>query len=156
MKVRNIKGIALAAVAALTLAACTSPPRYRPTAVLLRGGPMPRLVSTRASTLRTVADYRDGWLHVSKAAKAKSASAEIRARRRTDELAAKGRVVDYRRILAEIRDRDARDSGRTVAPLKPAADAHLLDTTDKDIEAAFRAAVDIIERARAERERPGA
>jgi cytidylate kinase len=38
-----------------------------------------------------------------------------------------------------------------VAPLKLAADAHLLDTTDKDIEAAFRAAVDIVERAKAER-----
>jgi len=81
-----------------------------------------------------------------------TASAEVRARRRTDELRAKGRQIDCNRILAEIRERDARDSGRAAAPLKPAADAHLLDTTDKDIEAAFRAAVDIIERARAERE----
>jgi cytidylate kinase len=84
-----------------------------------------------------------------------SASAEVRARRRTDELRAKGRDVDYNRILAEIRARDARDSGRTAAPLKPAVDAHLLDTTDKDIEAAFRAAVEIIERAKPERERRG-
>jgi CMP/dCMP kinase len=81
-----------------------------------------------------------------------TASPEVRARRRTDELTAKGRDVAYERILAEIRARDARDSGRPIAPLKPARDAHLLDTTDKDIEAAFRAAVDIIERARAERE----
>jgi len=81
-----------------------------------------------------------------------TASPEVRARRRTDELRAKGRDVAYERILAEIRERDARDSGRAVAPLKPARDAHLLDTTDKDIEAAFRAAVDIIERAKAERE----
>jgi CMP/dCMP kinase len=81
-----------------------------------------------------------------------TASPEVRARRRTDELRAKGRDVAYERILAEIRERDARDSGRAVAPLKPAKDAHLLDTTDKDIEAAFRAAVDIIERAKAERE----
>lgn len=79
-----------------------------------------------------------------------TASAEVRARRRTDELQAKGRTIDYERILGEIRERDARDSGRAVAPLKPAADAYLLDTTDKDIETAFRAAVDIIERAKAE------
>lgn len=84
-----------------------------------------------------------------------TASAEVRARRRTDELRAKGRDVDYSRILAEIRARDARDSGRATAPLKPAVDAHLLDTTDKDIEAAFRAAVEIIERAKPERERRG-
>lgn len=79
-----------------------------------------------------------------------TASAEVRARRRTDELRAKGRTIDYEQILAEIRERDARDSGRAVAPLRPAADAYLLDTTDKDIETAFRAAVDIIERAKAE------
>jgi cytidylate kinase len=81
-----------------------------------------------------------------------TASPEVRARRRTDELRAKGRDIAYERILAEITERDARDSGRAVAPLKPAADAYLLDTTDKDIEAAFRAAVDIVERARAGRE----
>jgi CMP/dCMP kinase len=81
-----------------------------------------------------------------------TASPEVRARRRTDELRAKGRDIAYEQILAEIRERDARDSGRAAAPLRSAADAHLLDTTDKDIEAAFRAAVDIIERARAERE----
>ncbi len=80
-----------------------------------------------------------------------TASPEVRARRRTDELNAKGRAVDYERILVEIRERDARDSGRTAAPLRKAADAHLLDTSDKAIETAFRAAVDIVERARAER-----
>ncbi len=78
-----------------------------------------------------------------------TASPEVRARRRTDELLAKGRAVDYRRILAEIRGRDARDSGRAAAPLKAADDAYLLDTSDKDIETAFRAAVDIVDRARA-------
>ena len=71
----------------------------------------------------------------------------MRARRRTDELSAKGRAVDFERILAEIRGRDARDSGRAAAPLKAAEDAYLLDTTDKDIETAFRAAVDIVDRA---------
>jgi len=81
-----------------------------------------------------------------------TASPEVRARRRTDELVAKGRAIEFERILAEIRARDARDAGRAVAPLAQAADAHLLDTTDMDIETAFRAAVDIVERARAGRE----
>jgi len=101
-----------------------------------------------------VLDGRDIGTAVCPAADVKlfvTASPEVRARRRTNELLAKGRAVEYERILGEIRERDARDSGRAAAPLKMAADAHLLDTTDKDIEAAFRAAVDIIERARARR-----
>jgi cytidylate kinase len=101
-----------------------------------------------------ILDGRDIGTAVCPAADVKlfvTASPEVRARRRTAELAAKGRAVDYDRILGEIRERDARDSGRAAAPLKMAADAHLLDTTDKDIEAAFRAAVDIIERAKAGR-----
>jgi len=81
-----------------------------------------------------------------------TATPEVRARRRTNELLAKGRTVAYATILAEIEERDERDAGRAAAPLARAADAHLLDTTDMDIETAFRAAVDIVERARAERE----
>lgn len=81
-----------------------------------------------------------------------TASAEVRARRRTDELNAKGRTVSYEIILDEIRGRDARDTGRSTAPLAKAVDAYLLDTSDMDIETAFRAAVDIVERARAGRE----
>lgn len=77
-----------------------------------------------------------------------TASPEVRARRRTEELNAKGRAVDYSRILAEIKGRDARDSGRAAAPLMAAKDAYLLDTSDKDIETAFRAAVDIVDQAR--------
>jgi cytidylate kinase len=80
-----------------------------------------------------------------------TAAADVRARRRTDELLAKGRAVEFDRILNEIVERDARDAGRAAAPLARAADAHLLDTTGMDIETAFRAAVDIVERARAER-----
>ncbi|WP_181707968.1 (d)CMP kinase [Chthonobacter rhizosphaerae] len=74
-----------------------------------------------------------------------TASAEVRARRRTDELAAKGRAPDFERILAEIRERDARDSNRAVAPLKPADDAVILDTSDLDRDAAFAAALAVIE-----------
>lgn len=76
-----------------------------------------------------------------------TASPEVRARRRTDELSAKGRDVSYATILAEVRERDARDAGRATAPLKPAADAHLLDTSEMDIEGAFRAACGLIDRA---------
>jgi cytidylate kinase len=59
-------------------------------------------------------------------------------------LAARDGGITYQQVLDDIRRRDARDSSRAVAPLKPADDAHLLDTTELDIEAAFRAAVDLI------------
>ena len=75
-----------------------------------------------------------------------TASPEERARRRHEELRAGGSDVNYGEVLAEINARDERDSARAVAPLRPADDAHLLDTSDLDIEAAFRAAVAIIER----------
>lgn len=77
-----------------------------------------------------------------------TASAEVRARRRTDELAAKGRAVDYERILAEVRDRDLRDSSRAVAPLRPADDAVVIDTSGLDRDGAFHAAVEAVERKR--------
>jgi len=73
-----------------------------------------------------------------------TASAQVRARRRTDELNAKGREVVYDTILAEILDRDARDAGRTTAPLKPAEDAVILDTSGLDREGAFQRAVEIV------------
>ncbi len=75
-----------------------------------------------------------------------TASAQVRARRRTDELLAKGRDVDFAQILAEVRERDERDSGRAAAPLKAAPDAHLLDTSELGIEAAFQAALSVIDR----------
>jgi CMP/dCMP kinase len=77
------------------------------------------------------------------------AAPEVRARRRATELRSKGVTVDEAKILDEIRRRDERDRTRSVAPLKPAADAHLLDTTYLDIDAAVRAAIDIVEAARA-------
>ena len=76
-----------------------------------------------------------------------------RARRRAAELAAAGHAVSEADILADILRRDERDTHRSVAPLKAAADAHLLDTTHLDIDAAFRAAVDIVEAVRAGRKR---
>ena len=73
-----------------------------------------------------------------------TASPEVRARRRTDELATKGRAVDYARILEETRERDERDSNRAVAPLKPADDAVVLDTSRLDRNAALSAALAIV------------
>ncbi|MBN9027801.1 MAG: 3-keto-5-aminohexanoate cleavage protein [Rhizobiales bacterium] len=61
------------------------------------------------------------------------------------ELNAKGRNVPYERILAEILERDERDSHRSAAPLRQADDAVRLDTTALDAEAAFAAAVAIVE-----------
>jgi len=80
-----------------------------------------------------------------------TATAQERARRRTLELEAAGRKVSEAEILADILRRDERDTKRAVAPLKAAPDAHLLDTTHLDIDAAFRAAVAIVEAVRAGR-----
>ena len=77
------------------------------------------------------------------------AAPEVRAQRRVAALKADGVTVDEATILADILRRDERDKSRAVAPLKPAADAHLLDTTHLDIDAAVRAAIDIVEAARA-------
>jgi cytidylate kinase len=77
-----------------------------------------------------------------------TADAQARAARRAEELAERGQKPDVSAILADLRRRDERDSKRPVAPLARAPDAHLLDTTEMDIETAFRAAVDIIDRAR--------
>ena len=75
-----------------------------------------------------------------------TASPEIRAHRRAKEFAAQGQTVDEATVLADILRRDQRDTSRKIAPLKPAADAHLLDTSNMDIDAAFRAAVELVER----------
>ncbi|WP_119165273.1 (d)CMP kinase [Algihabitans albus] len=72
------------------------------------------------------------------------ASPEVRAERRHRELIDRGEPSIYPQVLAEIRERDARDSVRSTAPLKPADDAVLLDTSELDIEAAFRAAQRIV------------
>ena len=77
-----------------------------------------------------------------------TASPETRAQRRALELRGRGEPVVYADILADIRKRDERDAQRSAAPLKPAADAEILDTTDLDIEAAFAAALAIVEKRR--------
>ncbi len=75
-----------------------------------------------------------------------TASAEERARRRHAEIIASGGDAEEAEILADIERRDARDMGREDSPLKPAPDAHLLDTTQMDIEAAFRAACALVDK----------
>jgi len=82
-----------------------------------------------------------------------TASPEVRARRRAAELEQAGGRIDEAEVLADIRRRDERDSTRAVAPLRAAPDAYLLDTTHLDIDAAFRAAIDIVEAVRAGRKR---
>jgi len=77
-----------------------------------------------------------------------TAAPEVRARRRAREFEASGQAVDEADILADIQRRDERDRSRAVAPLKPAADAQELDTSKLDVEAAFRAALALVERAR--------
>lgn len=75
-----------------------------------------------------------------------TAAPEVRAERRLKELRERGEAAEYREVLKRLVERDRRDETRAVAPLKRAPDAHLLDTSDLDIEAAFQAAVSIIDR----------
>jgi cytidylate kinase len=78
-----------------------------------------------------------------------TAAPEVRAQRRAAEFAARGEVYNTAKILDEILRRDERDRSRAAAPLAAAHDAHLLDTTHLDRDAAFQAATDIVEAARA-------
>ncbi len=82
-----------------------------------------------------------------------TASAEVRASRRLRDIEGRGGKADRAAILADIVRRDERDMGRADSPLKPAADAHLLDTSEMSIEAAFLAAKAIIDDAVAKRDK---
>ncbi|MDD5863568.1 MAG: (d)CMP kinase [Firmicutes bacterium] len=73
-----------------------------------------------------------------------TASPEVRAKRRTDELLAKGQKADYNKILKEIQQRDYQDTHRAVAPLKMARDSVKLDTSELDIDGVIAAMKDII------------
>jgi cytidylate kinase len=92
-----------------------------------------------------VADGRDMGTVVFPDAIAKvylTASAEARAERRYKQLIGKGLSANLADLVADMQARDARDSGRAVAPLKPAPDALLLDTTHMGVEAAVQAVLD--------------
>ncbi|GGK31828.1 (d)CMP kinase [Salinarimonas ramus] len=77
-----------------------------------------------------------------------TASAEERARRRHRELESRGAAPAYESVLADIRARDARDAGRSSAPLRQAEDAVLLDTTTLGIEEALAAALAVVDKVR--------
>ncbi len=97
-----------------------------------------------------VLDGRDIGTVISPQATAKlfvTATPQVRAERRHRELAAKGDPADFASVLADIAARDARDSGRAVAPLKRAADAALLDTSELSIDAAVQRAIALVEAA---------
>lgn len=94
-----------------------------------------------------VLDGRDIGTVICPQAEAKlfvTASAEVRAKRRFDELVAKGLADDYEAVLRDVRERDDRDMNRADAPLKPAADAVQIDTSALSIDAAIAAALQAI------------
>ncbi len=98
----------------------------------------------------TVLDGRDIGTVVCPDASVKlyvTASAEVRAKRRFDEIVAGGGTAVFEEVLADVIKRDERDMNRADSPLKPADDAHLIDTTEMGIEAAFQAAKRLIDAA---------
>lgn len=75
-----------------------------------------------------------------------TASDEVRARRRHLEHEVRGESIPYERVLEDLRRRDARDTGRSVAPLEVAADAVIIDTTDLDKDQAFAVVLGLVEK----------
>jgi len=95
-----------------------------------------------------VLDGRDIGTVICPGAQAKffvDADVEIRATRRVKELLERGVAAIHARVLQEMRERDERDRLRSVAPLVPAEDAYILNTTEMDADAAFAAALNYIE-----------
>lgn len=76
-----------------------------------------------------------------------TAAVETRAKRRYDQLINRGETADYELILADLQQRDLRDSQRAAAPLKQLPDAILLDTTDKNIEQAVNIIIEAFKKA---------
>ena len=108
-----------------------------------------RQFSTRAEG--AVIDGRDIGTVICPEASVKifvTASPETRAQRRVIELIAAGETADYTSILSEVKQRDARDLTRSISPLVAANDAVMLDTTELDRDAAFNAALAIVQKAR--------
>ena len=94
-----------------------------------------------------VLDGRDIGTVICPEAEAKlfiTASPEVRARRRFDELTARGLDTAFETVLADVKERDARDMGRADAPLRPADDAVTIDTSALSIAAAVQAALEVI------------
>ena len=78
-----------------------------------------------------------------------TATPEVRAQRRFDELIARGQDTTYAAVLEDVEARDRRDSERSAAPLKPAPGADVLDTSQLGIDAAVAAAIALVDEARA-------
>jgi CMP/dCMP kinase len=98
-----------------------------------------------------VLDGRDIGTVIAPEAEAKlfvTASPEVRAQRRFEELQRMGLSVTYEHVLGDIRARDERDSGRGIAPLRQADDALLLDTSTLDVAAAVATAIRLVEQRR--------
>ena len=113
----------------------------------------------RESASGTVLDGRDIGTVVLPEADVKlyvTASPEMRARRRYDEMLNRGRAdASYLEVLEDLRRRDARDINREDSPLRPAADAHLLDTTEIGIGDALERASHIVDAALSARDAQG-
>lgn len=118
----------------------------------VRGGLIERQRRFAGQPGGAVLDGRDIGTVICPGARAKlfvTATPEVRAARRHRELAARGEAASFEGILADIRRRDARDSGRSDAPLKIAPDAVMLDTSALGIEDVVAAAIAIVEARRA-------
>ncbi|KPH79723.1 (d)CMP kinase [Bosea vaviloviae] len=120
----------------------------------VRSGLIARQRQFAAQAGGAVLDGRDIGTVICPQAQAKlfvTATPEVRAARRHKELAGRGETATFEGILADIRRRDARDSGRSDAPLKAADDAVILDTSALTVEEAAAAAIAIVERRRTAR-----
>ena len=118
----------------------------------VRAGLLTRQRRFAAQSGGAVLDGRDIGTVICPEAPAKlfvTATPEVRAARRHKELVGRGETVTFDGILADIRRRDARDSGRSDAPLKAAEDAVVLDTSALTVEEAAAAAISIVEGRRA-------
>lgn len=95
-----------------------------------------------------VLDGRDIGTVICPEAEAKlfvTANAEIRAKRRYEELRGRGVDTSFDDVLADVHERDARDAGRTAAPLRQAEDAVVIDTSDLTVDEAIAAAIRAVE-----------
>lgn len=118
----------------------------------VRAGLLARQRRFAARAGGAVLDGRDIGTVICPDARAKlfvTATPEVRAARRHKELVRRGEAVTFDGILADIRRRDARDSGRSDAPLKAAEDAVTLDTSALTVEEAVAAAIDVVDGRRA-------
>ncbi len=108
---------------------------------------MVELQRNLASSKNVIMDGRDIGTHVLPDATVKiflTASAQVRAKRRFDELTAKGQTVAYEDVLAEMLQRDHNDETRAVSPLRPAEDSILLDTSELDFAGSLQAVLSIV------------